>query len=226
MAVISPLIRCNLRGTVLGRNWQVGCAFSVAFATPPFTSAQANAEAADVLTRFNNSVWNAATNPLKALNRAYVTLSSCAIDIRDPTGLIQTGFASITPVPGTSSAAASPPDQALVVTLQSGVPGKSNRGRMYLPLTSQPPDGNDGQLLQATCDNVAGRIKVWFRDMFTTPGTLPGAVASRPPLIYSTLHDHEIAVDSIRVDSLIDRQQGRRAPYPALRSGSAGQPWL
>lgn len=103
---------------------------------------------------------------------------------------------------GTAGGGALPNQIALVATLLSGVPGRTNRGRSYLPGPTFTALGN-GQLTVAN----AGTIAAAFASFLTAVKNAPtwGAL----PVIASPHTGSFQPLKSIRIDTKLDTQRRR-----------------
>lgn len=108
----------------------------------------------------------------------------------------------ITPVSGSSASAALPNQCAIVVTLKSGIPGRSNRGRAYLPMGCAGILANDGQLTSTQ----AGTIATAFASMLTA---VKSGIAPIQPVVASPTHGSSKNLVSVSVDTRFDVQRRR-----------------
>lgn len=117
------------------------------------------------------------------------------------------------PVPRVGAGPASLPTQtALVASTLSGLPGRSNRGRMYLPCTGATLNGH--QLAPADVNQLATNVATMlssFNAMVNTPGAARAAIASKNGLV---------PITQIRIDSETDVQRRRADKLRALATGS------
>lgn len=104
---------------------------------------------------------------------------------------------------GTNAAGAMPNQVAIVVTTLTGRPGRSFRGRAYLPMIAQGQIGATGQLTQALCNTIATSFSSFLSGVKDAAGGAPPVIASRTR---SAMTD----VLSVNVDSLPDTQRRRR----------------
>jgi hypothetical protein len=105
--------------------------------------------------------------------------------------------------PGTSAAAQLPDQCALVVSLLTGIPGRTKRGRLYLPPMSAGLMNGNGQLSSATCTTVAAAMAAFFNGIRTSAN---GA----QPVVASATAGTKTPLTSVRVDSIVDTQRRRR----------------
>lgn len=104
---------------------------------------------------------------------------------------------------GTSGSNALPNQCALVVTLQTGVPGRTKRGRSYLPTLAVNAITANGQLTSPTCTLIANAFAAFLEGIKT-------ATNGAQPVVASARSSAKTNITSVRVDSLIDTQRRRR----------------
>lgn len=94
---------------------------------------------------------------------------------------------------------------ACVVSLHSPVPGKSGRGRAYLPLTKVAALGTDGQVTSAALNNVLTGWKAALNNV----ESLTTWVGPPEPCIASFTKGDVYALTSLSANSLVDTQHRR-----------------
>lgn len=126
----------------------------------------------------------------------------------------QSDFSS--PLPGVGTITALPQRTACVASLLTGLPGRTNRGRSYLPATALNLQA-DLQFNSTDLLNLTGGYGVFLdaiNDEAATPGptviVIPSALATVPPV-----------VNGIRVDSLPDNQLRRSDKSGAIYTNTA-----
>lgn len=146
-------------------------------------------------------------NLLSAGNLAYFPSTTSWLQV---TGYYYAGgstaaLTSIAPVAGktgTSGGSALPNQCCEVVTLQTGVPGRSHRGRVYLPGVST---GNmvNGQVATSVVTALATGYQTFLQGVrdFPTYGLPPVVCSPRTSAMYD--------ITTIRVDSRVDIQRSR-----------------
>lgn len=163
------LFRCSLSGALpSGRSWSVRMHFSsgVAIGT--------------VQTDWHTQAliaWNSGTNPLKIFYPPQTTLATtkteqlAVVAFAGPPPVdklrataVQTGSPAVA---GTNVNGAIPDQNAILVSLRNGLPGKENRGRMHLPAPSENLV-SAGAMASADAAKVSARIN----------GVLTGMIAS------------------------------------------------
>lgn len=113
-----------------------------------------------------------------------------------------------TPTNGTQTEAL-PPQCAIVVSLVTGFPGARGRGRMYLPTPGIVAVDTRGRITAASRDEIAARMRDFFNQWNSDPGTFPVAVAS-------DVGEQVATVNSIRVGNIVDTQRRRRDQLPEV----------
>ena len=117
-------------------------------------------------------------------------------------------------VTGGSTVQSLPVFTALVVTLLTGIPGRSGRGRMYLPMTTAPLANHQAD--QNMCTTVATRTATMLIAMATAETT------GQPQLIPAVCgKTGNFNITSVKVDSNPDVQHRREDKIGALFSTSA-----
>ena len=105
------------------------------------------------------------------------------------------------------------PDQCcLVATLQTGLSGRRNRGRMYLPATGLATLPS-GQTPAATAQGLGMNLAALFTDL---AGSSAGV-----PVVVSTMGGTTHPITSVKVDTKIDIQRRRANKQPATASTTA-----
>jgi hypothetical protein len=119
------------------------------------------------------------------------------------------GLFSVTPAPGTNGASFIPPQAAMVVSLETGLAGRKNRGRVYTP--GQPQLIANGQLLGANVDHLATNVRLFLHDCNS---------ATVGPLSFNACIGTGDApvITQVKVDSVVDTQRRRRDKAVASHS--------
>lgn len=112
------------------------------------------------------------------------------------------------PLVGTLSGAQLTPETALVVSLLAAAPGRSNRGRFYLPAFSTQVIGSAGVLNEVTRDSVAAWAAAFLGGINQILGTGSTVV------IWSRVHASTAAVTRVRVGHQFDMQRRRQNALP------------
>lgn len=212
-------IRLQVGGAMVNDTWSTGIWFSgLAEATP--TAAQISQWALNALTDFNTLVWSPATNSLKSANASYCTLATARAFFYIDNNIQQSGTAAITAVPGTGSSP-HPPYAALVATTLTGLAGRRNRGRMYLPVTGLAVSSSTGQQ-NGSPAAFANNLAAWINDRgtwATGPGWPVNAVS---PVVMTQTGSAPQVITALRMDSRFDTQRNRENKLvPAVTSSAA-----
>lgn len=104
------------------------------------------------------------------------------------------------PVQGAAPGGPLPHQVCAVMTLQTGLAGRSQRGRMYLPATGASI-GPDGQFVNASIDPVVAGWAKGFSDIHSAND---GKV-----VVYSRVKQATHQVSRVRIDSIPDIQRRR-----------------
>lgn len=106
---------------------------------------------------------------------------------------------------------------AVVHSFRSAVPGRSGRGRAYVPIGNSNGQLN-GQLTAPTCTALANAMATYLESFFTVD---LGATAPIPVVASPLDSSTPRAINKVIVDSVIDTQQRRRDKTAAVASASA-----
>lgn len=202
---MSSHIRWTFGGQlVTGQRWSIGIASDgpAAFSPPLDLTTQCNS----MFTQFNTQFWSAASSPYKSQVGAQASLDrvQAYMYIGNVTNAVAAGVSNVAAVPGTGSTVAHPPQIALVFSLKTGFPGRSARGRAYLPNLESPvgTDGRVAQNLQTFCTN--------FANFLAGMRTVSVAGTACTPFVYSNTLQTGNAITSVSVDDVLDTQRRRR----------------
>lgn len=111
--------------------------------------------------------------------------------------------------PGSSSSAVPMPNQcAVVLTLNTGRPGRSYRGRMYWPMNIAAR-GHDGLMTATQAQNYAQHLAAFFT-------TLNGTYSVHP-VVASTTKNSLTAITAVSCDTRVDVQRRRGASETSTR---------
>jgi hypothetical protein len=178
------------------------------------TPTQANTYAANIGANFASVVWSV----YKAQNDPATTLDVCSVRFYSSGVLMVNGTATITSVPGTGSGA-HPCYVACCVSMLSAFPGRSKRGRMYLPATAYAVTGTTGQWTTAgTATTTVANLASHLTNSAHTPGW--GSPAAFSPVVLSKTLGSTSDIVSLRIDSLPDTQHGRTRSLVALATAT------
>lgn len=203
---VGDYIKYVVGGAVASDSWTVSHSQQLGGLTGIPTPTVMNALASTVLGAFNTTYWNPSTNKGASLCNTGTNLATLKAYLYRNGVLSAQGAAAIAPVAGTSGTAL-PNYVAMCVSLLSNMPGKSGRGRMYLPATGAAIAAATGQYsstLTAILTNLASYLDGINAVLSPLPGSPSGACA-----VVSNTHGLMNPVTSIRTDSLPDTQHGR-----------------
>jgi len=203
-----PYVRVVARGVVdLTQTWSIG--FSVAndgTATSAELLTYITAVDPLLITFFHgvaitNTMWDTATSytSLKAYSYPAVGESTTQASIFS---------AGVTGTSGNGM----PRQCAAVVSLRSGLGGRANRGRFFLPATSTSAVSTQGQMTLGKCQAVAALAKTLFD---ATNALSIGSSAAILTIASRDSGAHTL-VTGLSVDSKIDTQRRRTDKIPAL----------
>lgn len=195
--------RLSIVGT-LGASPEVfstGCAY-VATGPPPTQGAlNAWADAAMIVMSGSNAgaVWF----------RGNISVSSYITNVRiyyyPSVGAPATLGAISTPASASGSGATvHPPQCATVVTLQTGIPGASYRGRMYVPMLA----GSIGSGLTRT--DLSASTATNFASLLEVLGSTASGGLADDPAVVSAAAGAVTPVTSVRIGNVVDTQRRRR----------------
>jgi hypothetical protein len=116
------------------------------------------------------------------------------------------------PTAGAQSAQTSPNQTALVATLQTARPGRTGRGRIYLPLLTPIFGPDNDRLATGVAQGVANTISTLIAGLNTALSTTPPADWGPFPIaVQSTVNmAAPPPVISVRVGDVLDTQRRRR----------------
>lgn len=204
-------INLNLMRLVVAGHFNVSQSWSVGF-WQSFTPSgdfvnQANADAA--LTAMNTPV-NTWVTSLKTLIWSNLTnFDNTALYLYRP-GSARADLVSRSNPTAQSGSASTPhpPQCALVISTRSVTPGRSGRGRIYLPVTAGAL-GGDGQMAVATLNSVATATATFLSSLDTLDLTTQG-MSTHHLVIASFTKGSVAGITRIVTDSVVDTQQRRR----------------
>lgn len=206
MGLNMTYVRVVLGGAIFGaQRWSVG--HTVQLAGPGFPSgAEMSTFAESCFAAFKAQVWNgSASGKLQGENLQTVTLDSArTYSYADAGGTAVTvGASTGAAVAGSQTQNASAPQIALVATLENGLAGRRNRGRMYLPVTCGITGGVP-TLTQAAALAHATSVANYLSAVriLTIAGTSVSVVVSS---LTATS-----PITAVSVDTVLDTQRRRR----------------
>lgn len=120
-------------------------------------------------------------------------------------------------VQGVGSTGSLPPQVAVVASLRSNTPGRSGRGRNYLPMNRAAAMGDDGQLGASTPGVVATNYAAMISDL----NDIAYSVANTPVAsIASFTKGASYPITRVVVDSIADTQRRREGGMTASVTAS------
>lgn len=196
MSALTTYQRVVLKGTGPSSEiWQTG--FWTESVTPPSTQAQLQTDCnaiAAFCTTFYNSL-----KPTIYSAYAFTEVDMYQYVYPGSTATLQAQTI-LTPNAGGKATAGSPIDTCIVASIRSSVPGRSNRGRMYLPY-HDTISATTGMLSAATNNTYGTAVKT----LFTSVAGYAGYV----PVVVSRTHGTWQPVSSIVTDNKPDVQRRR-----------------
>lgn len=206
---------------VAAQRWSIGFSFTdgVDDSAVPDQVTLANM-AQQMYADFIAQAWSTSTTPALPISARISTdgnLDQCRLYAYASTSLSAAGGVGVSSgaaVPGTSSPTM-PPQVAMVASLLTPFPGRSNRGRVYIPNRTAVLS-SDAQITASICTGVATAIANYLSLARTR--TIRGGPMI-PIVESSTSTDTEIV--RVRVDSILDTQRRRRDKLVAVTQASA-----
>jgi hypothetical protein len=164
-----------------------------------------NTGASGCLADFNLSLWGSGTNDLKSQNSTGVSLQTAKLYFYRAGTLQAAGTSTMTASPGTGTAT-QPVYTARCVSLLTNVPGRSRRGRIYLPYTGISPSAATG--LWTSNAGLLGNVRSMINTLTTSALHLPGTSGCNLGVLSRT-QGVITFVTSLRMDNKPDTQRGR-----------------
>lgn len=218
MPFSGDVVKYVIGGACGSDTWSVGFYQQLTGLSGVPTPTQMNAAALFRLNGFNTIVWNPASNALKVPNASGVLLSTCRSYLYQGGVLTAQGAGAISSVAGTAGSP-TPFYVALCCSLLTNTPGRSGRGRVYLPLTGSGFSGTTGQITNAFAPWVAN-LATMLSGFGPDDTQFPGDPASHAVILSNkTAAVHPIT--SVRADSIPDTQHGRTRRITATSTASS-----
>lgn len=130
-------------------------------------------------TAMANSIFDAWKNAMDTSVTSNLTFTGCVLYVKDPLGFIPIPSTSASAV-GTSSGTALPPNTAVMVEKITSRPGRSGRGRMFLPGFSEGAVDAAGQIAGASLTQLATDLTAFYTALVSVVGV------STPQLFHET----------------------------------------
>jgi len=217
MAIPSgDILRIVVGGPIGGDTWSTGQWRVLTGMTGLPTPTQMNAAATAWLATFKSLVWDPATGGWRGQNNAGTALSTCRVYLYQGGLLAAQGAAAITPDTGLATPVL-PAYVAGCVTLQTNTPGRSGRGRIYMPITGCTMVAATMQIQSDFTPHLAA-LASWLNSGVDT--TMPGSPTGVPVVLSRTkTQTHQIT--ALRMDTIPDTQHGRENKFvaSAVRTG-------
>lgn len=212
-----PYTRVRIQGSLPGGEvWSVNPAFIGNFDTSPATHAQMQAWADAIATILQPGP----PEPLAGWLSNRGSIDGVRAESYGPDGrLSDYAEAALSPAYTGSQSVSCPMTTAVVLSLYTGIPGRSYRGRLYWPAPGLELDTADGRIPAA---NVTGAALAAV-DMLSDIQDAAPATWNCVLGVWSKTRQSGTAVTSIRVGNVPDSQRGRKdalveaygsAPYP------------
>lgn len=185
--------------------------WTMSFAVDPLnarTQGDIDHIASETAAKFVTQVWS------RPLLEVYISstvrfLGVRVDDVQDPGGVVRTGTNTLlVPDPGPSGSDQLPPQSSTVVTLLTGGPGASRRGRMYFPPYNVDALDTNGQLVAGAVSELAAGMANFFADINQD------ASMGVTVFVASDALQQLTAVNAVRVGTVVDSQRRRRNTVP------------
>jgi hypothetical protein len=218
MPYSGDVVKYVVGGAIGSDQWSIGAYQRLNGLSSNPTPTQMNTAALARLNGFNTIVWSAATAGLKSVNATGVALSIIKSYLYRGGVLTAQGNAAITAVPGTGSANL-PFFTALCCSLLTNTPGRSGRGRLYLPFTAGALTATGGQTNIGSLSQYAGNVASWLSGLGGNDNLYPGDPTSAA-VVLSNTKSAVYDVVTTRIDSIPDTQHGRTRKDVAASVGT------
>lgn len=210
---IANVIRVSVLGTLPGGEvwsvnpvWQIGGVSTSEDVTDAMAAAMATACGAVALPTGLKSAMNGQTNA-----------TAIRVEARRWNGeLAAIAEAPKSPVDAGSGAAPHPFQTSIVLSLKTGSPGGSGRGRLYWPATGLPISNTDLRVQAGDVTAILAAAKTYLTSLGTA---LDASLTNSPVLsVWSRLNQSTIPVNAIQLGNVLDTQRRRRDSVPETRS--------
>lgn len=202
-----PQGRIIIRGTLASGAEQ----WTMSHAVDPLdsrTQAELETIASLALDIFRLDVWEDAT--LSPFISTQTALTGVRVDdVQDPGGVVRTAEVSLVePSTGTGAVFQLPSEVCEVVSLRTGTPGASYRGRMFFPALGTSAIGSNGQMAGSAQVALADAMQDYFQGVNSSAGMAVTA------FVASDVKQQLTAISSIQVGETFDVQRRRRNDLP------------
>lgn len=188
-----------------GEKWSINPNFATATGLP-------GADTFDELTQWAEAIAQLNTgsvlpfNVMQGLGKV-VTIEGVRTELQDDSGKLLMAAEALLPKPvGGARAAIHPYQTAQVVTLLTGRPGRSYKGRLFLPALSRELDATTLRVNSVVNPLIAKDMAVWLESVAQA---LPGAVRIQP-VVFSQKMNVATPVTAVSVGNLLDTMNRRR----------------
>lgn len=193
---------------IANQRWSIGFSIVQSGAVQTPTAVEMGTFAQQVYADWISAAWSTTTSGAQAL--AAIAGSASTVDqcrayfYGGQQTAIVVGSSSGAAVPGTTTRT-QPGQVAIVASLLTGLAGRANRGRVYLP-NGTVSTGADGNLATATLQGIANSIANFLSLVRTR--SLGGSTVI--PVVAGATTIGGPAITTVRVDSVADTQRRRR----------------
>lgn len=210
----------TLSGTIATSEiWTTSCAFQTNFGTGPVTSFDDLQAWADAIAALATPSASYPTLYSALSNRAQLTTVRTAYIAAD--GVTQQAAETLLGTPWAPGTAAKMPFQcSMVLSLLTGRPGRSYRGRMYWPAFSLDVSGTTLAITPAQSQLLANEMS----ELLTDIGGAAGSEALMMPVVRSDKLGITTFVTQIRCGTVVDTQRRRRNSAPEAYSSAVVPP--
>lgn len=201
--------RIRFEGTIVGaERWSISCAYHPkTLGMPPITSYANMRQLAEAIGGLNSGrvfpvSWH------QKLSTA-VALTTIRVEYINQAGRLQQVAAYELPTAqaGVGSMKC-PPQTSMVVSLRTGRPGRSYRGRMYLPSLAAGISSTDARISNAECQTMATEGAVFLKQV---GAAIAGAGYDLWPQVASNAAGVLTEVTEVQVGDVLDTQRRRRS---------------
>jgi hypothetical protein len=186
-----------------GEQWSTSCAYNTNFGTGPVKTFEDLQAWATAIGQLPIADYTNLASGLSALGDL-TTVRTAYIDSAGATA--QVAEAAFNPVWSPANGATMPFQCSVVLSLLTGRPGRSYRGRMYWPALGFSMNSATGKLSSSLQAQIADQAAALLTDI----GGAAGAEALMAPVVASSVLGITTLVSKVRVGDVIDTQRRRR----------------